>query len=215
MDLGKGLSAFGTTEALKAVAMLSKLFTFNLAIVASHAPSPFDFSRRRPENDALGFTRGQSPCLNLAPSAVSAADGALSYLSQRTNSTSVAPTKFERSSSIRSDDLALLPKSLKNRIEKRQGISYASEVVSPACEGIPDFDRTHWPTRCLIDDGPHEVGPRDFCLYLLTEGVLKAYFRRLQLSDFCTQLVALARFQIDFCPYFLKGFLEGVCHGNC
>jgi len=107
----------------------------------------------------------------------------------------------------------LLPKTLENRIEKRQRILYALEPIPPTCEGVPNFDRAHVPTSRLIDDGSHKVRPRDFCLYLLTKGSLKADLRSLQLGNFRIQLVALARFQLDFASYFPKSVLEGACHG--
>jgi len=64
----------------------------------------------------------------------------------------------------------------------------------------------------LTNDRPHKIRPRDFCFHLLTKSILETYFCGLQLCNLCVQLVALARFQGDFCPYFAKGVLESVWH---
>jgi hypothetical protein len=199
----ESLTALTAAIASKSVAMFPKLLTFGVAIVAGHGLFPLAFLREKPNTQRLGSECGL--CSRLDSALPPAQTGGRVF--------SLPPTKPERPSSVTPQNFALLPKPLENRIKKRQRILDAREVVAPIGEGIPNFDRTQRPTSRLIYDSPHKIGPRDFCLYLLPKSGLEADFGGLQLCDFYVQLVALARFHFDFCPYFPESVLESACHG--
>ena len=122
-------------------------------------------------------------------------------------------TKSKWSPSFTADNSSLFSKSLHAGIDERKRITNLREVVAPTHKLITNFGSSHWATGIFVKGGQNEIRPSDFCLNLLPKRILKSYFGRLQLCDFYIQLLALVRFLVNFCPYFPKGVLEGLCHG--
>jgi hypothetical protein len=185
-----------------------------LALEAGHIGFSLVFLREKPDNHDLGSRCGLRPRLDSASPLAETSGEAFFFLSQRTNSSGVVtPAKSKRPSCISTNYFALYAKALKNRIKESQRISYASKVISPTCECVPNLYGTHWLASRLIDYGPHKIGPRDFRLYVLAKSVLETDFGGLQLSKFRIELVALLCLVSDLRSYNCEGFLEVLCHG--
>ena len=72
----EGLAALLTTEALKAVAVLSKLLAAGIAVVTGHEVL-LDFSAEKPHNECVTFTCGLRPRLDSAPFSIGVEGGAV------------------------------------------------------------------------------------------------------------------------------------------
>jgi hypothetical protein len=114
---------------------------------------------------------------------------------------------------VGTNDLTLFCKSLKARVDEREGILDTVEVISPSLKRIPYLNSRH---RLLSSTAVnycfYEVSPRDFGLDLLPKGVLECDFRGLQLSKLSVQGISLAGHICDLRLHMRKSFLEGVVH---
>jgi hypothetical protein len=197
----EGLSALNTAIALKAVAVLSKLPAFRLAIVTGHFGLPFCGSK--PIMDLRSALR-LTPRADLAPSSVSA-DGGAYFLSPH--------TKAERSAFLAALNLATLNKPMQNSVDEREGILNILKVVSPILKRFSNLNSTDLLTwRIAVKGSAHKVCPCNLRLYLLPKSVLKADFRGLKLRDLYIQLISLLNFSGNLSIHFLQCLLENLCH---
>lgn len=200
MTFCEGLATLITAETLKSVPVLSKFLAAGIAVVTGHCGLPFCGSK-----PIMKFGSAFAACsatADLAPPSAPT-DGGASYLSG---------VESEGSALCASEYFPSVRQPLQNRVDERQRILDASEIVSPRREDIPNFYGAQGLTGTAIKDSTNKVRPRYFSLYLLAQSVLKANLRGLQLRDFSVKLCSLLQLYCDLTSNVFQSLLQFLGH---